>query len=438
MVHKQLESHRFTVFVGHRRLGKTVMEINHLIKQAGLNRLKAPRYAYIAPFLKQAKLIAWDFIKYYCGAIPGTKVNESDLVAELPNGARIRLFGADNADAMRGTYNDGVVLDEYAQIKPGVYDQIIRPTLTDRKGWASFIGTPKGQNQFLEVYQYALRAMAEGNKDWWAGCYRADETKVIPQEELALLKASLSDRTFRQEFLCDFSAEADNVLITIDLATSSYGKVLPSDAILHAPRVIGVDPARYGDDRSVIFRRQGLQAFTPKILSKVDNMTLAGAVAAQIADFKPDSVFIDAGRGEGVIDRLRQLGHKVMEVNFGGTPLSDGVYSNKRSEMWDLMKQWLAAGGAIPGDLPELKSELVTPTYDYDAAGKMRLESKEKIRERLGKSPDIADALAVTFAYPVRVKSEAERAGAIPTQKKQAWHPWDQTDQQDQDRRIPL
>jgi len=124
-------------------------------------------------------------------------------------------------------------------------------------------------------------------------------------------------------------------------------------------------------------------------------------------DFKPDATFIDAGRGEGVIDRLRQLGFQnIFEVHFGGIPLSPGAYHDKRSEMWGLMKEWLMAGGAIP-DMAEIVADLVVPTYSYDAANAVKLEANDKIKERLGKSPDIGSALALTFAMPVQVKVNA-------------------------------
>ena len=221
------------------------------------------------------------------------------------------------------------------------------------------------------------------------------------------LKDVLSDATYRQEMLCDFSAAADNVLITIDLVTVACHKKYVEGDVHGAPRVLAVDPARFGDDRSVILRRQGLQCFTPKVFTKIDNMRLVAEVVTEILDWKPDAVFIDAGRGEGVIDRLRQLGYEnIFEVNFGSSPFSPGAYVNKRAEMWDDMKRWLMDGGAIP-NLPELKADLVVPTYDYDAANRMKLEAKDKIKERLGKSPDIGDALALTFAMPIRTKLDA-------------------------------
>ncbi|HEX4046672.1 MAG TPA: terminase [Elusimicrobiota bacterium] len=407
-IHKALETHRFKTLVAHRRLGKSVTGINHLIKRGVQITLREPRLGFMAPFLKQGKMIAWNYLKRYAMAIPGAIKNETDLCIDLPhNKARIQIFGADNAEAVRGTYFDELWLDEFGNFKPKVYDEILRPTLVDRKGGVTFNGTPKGQNAFYEQYQMALRGMQKKDPNWWAGMYRADETNVIDAEELALVRAAVSDRVYRQEFLCDFTAEADNVLITIDLVTAAAGKVLAPDSITRAPKILGVDVARFGDDRSVIVKRQGLQMFDPIIYSKIDNMTLASRVAKVITDWDPDAVFIDAGRGEGVIDRLRQLNYEVTSVNFGGSPLDPVVHKDKRTEMWDAQREWLEEGGAIPNH-PDWKSELVTPTYSFHPiTNQMRLESNDTIKARSGKSPDIASAGVLTFAFPVKVRDRS-------------------------------
>lgn len=401
LIHAQLEQHRFCVLVTHRQMGKTVCTINHLLKQALQNPQKAGRYFYIAPFLKQAKLIAWDYVKRFTAPLPGIKLSEGELCVQLPTGAKIWLLGADNPDGLRGTYADGVVLDEYAQIKPDVFHEIVRPMLLSRNGWVVFTGTPKGQNQFYELYNHAC---AEAQKDpatWWCGVFPADETGVIAEAELNHIRAHTPDHLFRQEYLCDFTADAEDVLIPVSVVSEACQRSYSSAEIAHAPKIIGVDPARFGADRSVIFRRQGLQCFAPEILQHTDQMTLAAHVAAHIQSFHPDAVFVDAGCGGGVIDRLRQLGFEVIEINFGATPLKAGQYANKRAEMWGDMADWLRAGGALPAD-PAIKADLCSVRYDFDAAGRLRLESKDTLKARTGRSPDLADALALTFAMPVQ------------------------------------
>lgn len=380
-----------------------------MIKMAVKNRRIAPRYAYIAPYRNQAKTISWEYIKYYTHVIPGVRVNESELYVELPRrpdfpgavGARIYVMGADHPDALRGGYWDGVILDEYAQIKKELWDEIVNPAIADRKGWVIFIGTPKGQNQFYEIY-----LKAKQDKDWYTALYRAEESGVFSKggrfgpEELARMKRDMTSLAIRQELECDFTASASNILITIDVVTAAVKKTYRSEEIAGAPKILGVDVARFGDDSSVFFRRQGLVTYPPTVLTNVDNMTLAGRIAEEIRKFRPDAVFVDGGRGEGVIDRLRQLGHRVTEVNFGARADEAGRYANKRMEMWARMADWLQEGGALP-DVPDLKTELSAPEYFFTRSGHLQLEAKEDIKEKLGRSPDMADALALTFAYHV-------------------------------------
>lgn len=192
---------RFNVLVCHRRFGKTVLCINELIEGALTCERERPRFAYIAPLYKQAKTIAWDYLKEYTACIPGRKVNESELRVDLPNGGRITLYGADNPDALRGIYLDGVVMDEFAQMQPSLWGQVIRPLLADREGWAVFIGTPKGHNQFYDLYQ-----RAQANEDWFAAMYRASETGVLPDGELQALRDELDEDEYEQELECSFSA----------------------------------------------------------------------------------------------------------------------------------------------------------------------------------------------------------------------------------------
>lgn len=181
-------------------------------------------------------------------------------------------------------------------------------------------------------------------------------------------------------------------------------------------RILGVDVARHGDDRTVIVLRQGCIVFRPKELRATDLagqglMFVVGAVSTAIDKHKPDATFIDAGTfGIGVVDRLLQLGYRVFGVDFGSKPVTHMKYANRRSEMWFRMAEWVkdpVSPGALP-DMPELKAELTAPTYSYDKHDKIILEPKKDIKERLGISPDIADAIALTFAQPVA--SSATRA----------------------------
>lgn len=403
-----LQRKRFTVLTLHRRAGKTELAIMELIDKALQCKKDLGLFFYIAPFLKQAKAIAWARLKQktmpllIVGAID---VNEADLsITFRHNGAVIRIFGGDNPDAMRGVRLDGCVIDEVAQIKPEVWNDIIQPALSDRQGWAMFIGTPSGINLFSEIYY-----RAQTLPDWHAALYTVYDTHALEADEVERLKRDMPETAFMREYMCDFSAAGDDQLISLSDADAASRRVYTEKETLDMPRVLGVDPARFGDDRSVIVKRQGLQAFEPLVYRGIDNMALAARVAAVIEDWDPDAVFIDAGAGSGVIDRLRQLDYDVIEVPFGGKAIAERNFVNRRTEMWWAMREWITSGGAIPRD-PGLRQELSTPVYWYDANGRRVLESKDEIKKRLqgGASPDIADALCLTFAYPVKQRLPLE------------------------------
>lgn len=385
---------RWAIMVAHRRAGKTVACVNELIKAAMTCPLPDGRFAYTAPLYAQAKDVAWMYLRKFTAPIPGVNYHESELRVDLPNGARIRLYGLDNYERLRGTYFDLIVLDEFGDADPRCWGEVIRPALADRKGSAIFIGTPKGINHFYELWQEV-----QNNPDWYKGFFPADETGIIPDGELELARAAMAPNAFRQEFLCDFSASSDNVLIPVDIASDASRRTIDERILEGIPRIVGVDVARYGADRSCIFKRCGLAAYTPLTFEKIDNMDLVGRVANIITQWNPDAVFIDGGRGEGVIDRLRQLGHDVIEVNFGGRA-DNPRFANKRTEIWNNMAEWLKDGGCIP-NLTELKADLCGPTYSFDSQNRMVLESKDHLKERGLRSPDLADALALTWAYPV-------------------------------------
>ena len=395
---------RFTVLALHRRAGKTELAIMELLDQAMRTTLELALFVYVAPYLKQAKAIAWARLKKKILPLLLTQtvaINEAELTVTFAhNGAVLRIVGADNPDALRGVRLDFVVIDEVAQIKPEVWVDILQPALSDRKGGALFIGTPSGINLFSELFY-----RADALPDWYSARYTVNDTTALDLDEVARLRRDMSPTSFAREYLCDFSAQGDDQLISLSDADAAAHREYGAAETQLAPLILGVDPARFGDDRSVIFPRQGLTAMEPAVYHGIDNMELAARVAAQIDTRKPDAVFIDSGAGAGVIDRLRQLGYDVVEVPFGGKANDPHRFINRRTEMWWLVKEWLESGGAIVNN-STLTQELSTPRYWYDSAGRAVLESKEEIKKRLhgGRSPDLADALALTFAYPVRVR----------------------------------
>ena len=191
---------RWSCIVAHRRAGKTVACINDLIRRAVTDGKENGRYAYIAPFLNQAKAVAWDYLIRYTQPIR-TNQNASEMWVELPNMARIRLFGADHEDAMRGLFFDGIIADEYGDWKPSVWGNVIRPALADRKGWATIIGTPKGHNAFYDIWKAAKQ-----DQGWYIATLPASATAILDADELRAARSMMSDDQYQQEFECSFDA----------------------------------------------------------------------------------------------------------------------------------------------------------------------------------------------------------------------------------------
>ena len=187
--------------VCHRRAGKTVATIADLIDALLRCGLPNARAAYVAPTFVQAKDVAWEYAKRFSAPIPGVTFNESELRIDYPGGQRLRLYGADNYDRMRGLYFDFVALDEFADMNPAAWSEVIRPALADRKGKAVFIGTPKGRNAF-----YDICARAQEDDEWFFMSLKASETGIVDPEELADAKASMTAEQYATEFECSFDS----------------------------------------------------------------------------------------------------------------------------------------------------------------------------------------------------------------------------------------
>lgn len=249
---------RWAILVAHRRAGKTVASAADLVANAAKHP-KPPagvapgRYAYIAPLYKQAKDVAWQYFKDLSGPLIQAglaKANESELRIDYSfNGARIKLYGADNPDALRGLYLDGCDFDEYSQMRPSLWSQVIRPALADRKGWATFKATPKGRNAFYDRWQEALRNPSE----WFSLMLKASETGLIDPLELAAAAREMTEDEYAQEFECSFEAAIVGAYYGRDVVRAeqegriravSYNPALPVDTVWD----IG-----YTDDTVIIF-----------------------------------------------------------------------------------------------------------------------------------------------------------------------------------------
>lgn len=193
---------RFNVLLAHRRFGKTVLAVWLLIMKAQTSNLHRPQVHYFCPTYSQAKRVAWPYVREFCSYDKDIEFNESELKVTFPNGAILQLGSADNPDANRGIYSDFAVMDEPAQMPPSMWFEVLRPALSDRKGGVLFIGTPAGRHGLF----YDLWNQAENDPDYWRGCYRADETGIIDEQELASAQRGMSVAEYAQEFLCSWDA----------------------------------------------------------------------------------------------------------------------------------------------------------------------------------------------------------------------------------------
>lgn len=237
---------RWKVIVAHRRSGKTTACINHLQRDA--LQISNSKFAYIAPTYKQAKNVAWDLIKFYSSTIPDVEYNEAELTVKYPNGSKITLYGADNPDSLRGIGLWGVIFDEYSQQPSNIFSEIIRPALSDHGGYAIWIGTPKGKNEFWKLYQEAL-----SDPNWLALLLKASESGLVKQEELDDAKKTMTEDEYLQEWECSFDAAIRGAYYLKELSKAReekritdvpYDKALP----VHTWWDLGV-----GDATAIIF-----------------------------------------------------------------------------------------------------------------------------------------------------------------------------------------
>lgn len=318
---------RWACLVAHRRAGKTVACIQRLIKAALEVRNENARFAYIAPFYTQAKDVAWTYLKQFTSAIPGVTVNESELhITFGHNGARIRLYGADNYDRMRGIYLDGVILDEYGDMSPRAWPEVIRPALSDRKGWAVFIGTPKGRNAFYTVYKHAC-----DSGEWFDLMLKASETGLVEEAELADARAMMTPEQYAQEFECSFDAAilgAYYAALVSDAAETGRIGAVDADPLLpvHTAWDLGI-----GDSMAIWVWQAGPEGM--RLIDHIEDHgkplphyvgVLEGRGYKGGMDFVPhDARVRDLGTGKTRLEVLAELGRKPRLV--AQHPIDDGI-----------------------------------------------------------------------------------------------------------------
>ena len=310
---------------------------------------------------------------------------------------------ADNPANWEGFGYDYILLNEAGIIlkNPYLYENAVRPMLLDSPESVLIAGgTPKGLTP--PVFYDMWRNELEGLKDWRSFQYSSYDNPFLDGKEIDDMIKEMSDVIVRQEIYGEFISTSEDQFIDGDLVDEAVAREIPSHAYHDAIKVLGIDIARFGADQTVLYFRQGVETW--KIIKKrgLETNEAVQLIAGHINEWQPDGVLIDIGYNPGVYDNLIKLGFKVIPIQFGAKS-SDQYYRNLRAEMWGRMRNWLAEGGSIPNDR-ELRQELIAQTYKFSGndGSQILLTSKEDLKKDGHPSPDVADALALTCAVPIR------------------------------------
>jgi hypothetical protein len=397
-----------TIWMLSTRIGSTT-----IISANSESQLRSVTWAEITKWLAMALNSHW-FEVSATRLMPAKWLTEL-VERDLKKGTRYwgvegRLWSAENPDAYAGVHNfDGVlvVFDEAS----GIDDSIWAVTSgfftenTPNRFWMAFSNPRRNTGYFYEAFN--------SKREFWS-------TKVVDARTVEGTDKQVYQQIIDEygadssqahvEVYGQFPSEGDDQFISANLVDDAMKRPAYKDA--SAPIVIGVDPARFGADATVIAVRQGRDIISIRRHRGDDTMTVVGHVIDVIEEYKPTLVVIDeGGLGAGIVDRLKEQRYKIKGINFGSKSKNPIMYGNKRAEMWGAMKDWLK-GASIPLDR-FLKTDLISPMMKPDSKGTIFLESKKDMKARGLASPDAADAICVTFAYPV-----AHREAREPTQRR--------------------
>lgn len=402
-----------------RRNGKDLVSLNILIAKA---IQRSGLYLYVGPYYTQTRQIIWagatDSGRKFLDYIPPNLIeakHESRLEVTLKNGSLIKLAGSDRYDTLMGLNAVGIVFTEYSLQRPEAWD-LIRPMVAANGGWALFNGTPRGLNHL-----HAMAKMAEVNPKWFYQYLTCEDTGHPTKEQIQEEReAGMRESMVQQEFYCSWVASSEEVFIPLDFIAPCMEKEaeLQEKDYEHEPRVFGVDVAyALKGDKAAIAYRQGRKLHFVRWYRGMDNTAFANEIARLAKAIKPHTINIDAGRGEGVISRLEDVLRipNINPVHFGGKVYEEGI-ANMKAKMWVQMAEWFS--NANMPDLTgldenkyanqpvaeDLARELSTPFMELNEKNEIKVESKKSLKSRGERSPDLAEAVGLTFAVDVEAE----------------------------------
>lgn len=322
-----------------------------------------------------------------------------------------------NTEAFAGLHNQGnrtiVIFDEASGIHDKIWE-VIEGALTDdftQRLWLAFGNRTRNVGRFSDCFKrYRHR--------WNHDCIDSRTVSFTDKKQIEKWQQDYGDDSdfFKVRVKGEEPSSGEMQFIPSYLIDAARGKSFSKHLHAYAPVIIGVDPAYSGTDEFVIYMRQGLVATMLGKYQKIEDDVLAAGYIARFEDeYKADAVFVDMGYGTGIVSVGRSLGRKWQLIPFASESL-DPQYLNKRAEIWGLTKQWLKEGGCLPDD-ETICMELAAPEFGIKLNGKIKLEDKDEVKKRLGFSPNRADALALTFSFPINKKIRDQIPAARPKRK---------------------